>query len=149
VRQDNARYLSSVLGRIPGIHPAKLYPGTTGNAWHLYMFRYDKEKFAGMPRAKFLKALSAEGVPASGGYSPLNKEPFLVNTLHSRGYQRIYSKEQIVRWEQSNQCPENDRLCEEAVWFTQNLMLTDHASMDQIGEAIARIQANAGDLARV
>ena len=54
-----------------------MYDGCTRNAYHLYMFRYDKEKFAGLPRAKFLKALAAEGIPCSGGYSPLNKEPFL------------------------------------------------------------------------
>ncbi|MBI4908830.1 MAG: DegT/DnrJ/EryC1/StrS family aminotransferase [Acidobacteria bacterium] len=146
LRRDNAAYLTSLLSKIPGVLPAKLYSGCTGNAWHLYMWRYQPEKFAGLPRAKFLKALSAEGIPASAGYSPLNKEPFLVNTLHSRGYQRIHSKEQIAKWEHNNRCPENDKLCQEAVWFTQNILLTDHASMDQIAEAIARIQANAPDL---
>lgn len=148
VRQDNAAYLSKQLSRIPGISPQKLYPGCTGNAWHLFMMRYDPQKFAGLPRAKFLKALGAEGIPASAGYSPLNKEPLLINTLHSRGYSRLLSRDQLAKWEHANECPENDKLCQEAVWFTQNMLLTDRASMDQIVEAIARIQASAPDLAR-
>ena len=80
-----------MLKEIPGIAPARMYPGCTRNAYHLYMFRYDKTRFAGLPRATFLKAMAAEGVPCSGGYSPLNTQPFLKNALHSRGYQRMYS----------------------------------------------------------
>ena len=35
----------------------------TRNAYHLYMFRYDPARFAGLPREIFLKALAAEGIP--------------------------------------------------------------------------------------
>ena len=73
-RSENAAYLTSMLREIPGLHPARMYDGCTRNAYHLYMFRYEKEKFANMPRAKFVKAMEAEGVPCSHGYSPLNKE---------------------------------------------------------------------------
>lgn len=149
VRRDNAAYLTSLLGEIPGIIPAKLHAGCTANSWHLYMFRYQPEKFAGLSRAKFIKALDAEGIPASTGYAPrLNKEPFLLNAMNSRGFQRFQKPEQIALWEKNNHCPENDRLCEEAVWFFQNMLLTDHASMGQIAEAITRIQAHAGELAK-
>ena len=43
-----------------------MYEGCTRNAYHLYMFRYDASRFSGLPRAAFLKALGAEGVPALG-----------------------------------------------------------------------------------
>jgi dTDP-4-amino-4,6-dideoxygalactose transaminase len=149
LRQQNAKYLTSLLKEIPGIMPAKEFARCTSNAYHLYMFRYDSEKFAGLPRATFLKALAAEGVPASRGYSPLNKEPFLLNTLNTRGYQRIYSKQQVQKWQERNQCPENDRLCDEAVWLTQTMLLADREAMDQIAEAIRKIQTHASDLAKV
>jgi perosamine synthetase len=149
VRRDNAAYLTSLLREIPGTVPAKLYPGCTANSWHLYMFRYQPEKFAGLPRAKFLKALDAEGIPASSGYAPrLNQEPFLLNAMQSRGYRRFLRPEQIAHWQKNNYCPVNDQLCEEAVWFLQNMLLADHASMDQIAEAITRIQTHAGELAK-
>lgn len=148
-RTDNARYLTSLLKEIPGIAPERPYEGCTRNAYHLYMFRYDRDRFAGLPRAQFLKALSAEGIPASAGYSPLNKEPFLKNTLQSKGYQKLYSKQVWAEWEGRNACPENDKLCAEAVWFTQNMLLPGHSDMDQIAEAIRKIQAHAGELAKV
>ena len=146
LREQNAQSLTSMLREIPGILPARTAEGCTRNAYHLYMFRYRKEQFAGLPRATFLKALRAEGIPASGGYSPLNKEPYLKNTLNSRGYQEIYTRDRIFRWEEGNHCPENDRLCEEAVWFTQNMLLGGRKDMEQIAEAIRKIQAHAGAL---
>jgi dTDP-4-amino-4,6-dideoxygalactose transaminase len=146
LREQNAQYLTSILREIPGILPARSVEGCTRNAYHLYMLRYRKENFAGLPRATFLKALRAEGIPASGGYSPLNKEPYLKSTFNSRGYQEIYTRDRIFRWEETNHCPENDRLCEEAVWFTQNMLLGGRSEMEQIAEAVRKIHAHASGL---
>jgi dTDP-4-amino-4,6-dideoxygalactose transaminase len=148
VRAENAQYLTSMLKEIPGIAPARTYAGCTRNAYHLYMFRYDKAQFAGLPRATFLKALAAEGVPCSGGYSPLNSQAFLKNTLHSRGYGRLFSAQDIAAWEERNRCPANDRLCEEAVWFTQTMLLAPRGSMERIAAAARKIRQHAGELAR-
>ena len=147
-RQENAAHLTKMLREIPGISPARMYEGCTRNAYHLYMFRYDSKHFANLPRAKFLEALSREGIPASGGYSPLNSEPFIKNTLHTRGYQKIYSRDYVARWEAANQCPENDKLCQEAVWFTQAMFLGPRSDMDQIAEAVRKVHASAGDVAQ-
>ncbi len=147
-REENAAYLSSLLKEIPGIRPARSYPGCTRNAYHLYMFRYDSAQFSGLPRAKFLKALAAEGIPAQSGYSPLNKEPVFEQTFASRGYQRIYGAREIAQWRERNQCPANDRLCQEAVWFTQTMLLGPRQDMDDIATAVRRIQQHADTLAK-
>ena len=145
-RERNAAHLTKQLAEIPGIRPARMYDGATRNAYHLYMFRYDKAQFAGLSRARFLKALEAEGIPASGGYTPLNKEPFLKHTLDSRAYRAIYPAKQLAEWTERNQCPANDQLCQEAVWFTQTMLLGPREDMDQIVEAIRKIQRQAGTL---
>lgn len=147
-RTENARYLTSMLKEIPGIAPARMYDGCTRNAYHLYMFRYDRRQFSDLPRSAFLKALAAEGIPASGGYSPLNSQPFLKNALHSRGYQRILSAKEIASWEERNHCPANDRLCEEAVWLVQTMLLAPRQSMEQIAGAVGKIRKHAGELAK-
>ncbi|MFN0165453.1 MAG: DegT/DnrJ/EryC1/StrS family aminotransferase [Bryobacteraceae bacterium] len=147
-RDENARYLTERFLEIPGITPAKMYEGCTRNAYHLYMFRYDKTQFAGLPRAKFLKAMSAERIPCSGGYTPLNAEPLIENTLKSRGYQRIYSAERLKRWREQNVCPLDDQLCQEGVWFTQNMLVGSRTDMEQIVEAVRKIQRHAGELAQ-
>ena len=147
-RTGNAAYLTSLLQEVPGITVARTHQGCTRNAFHLYMFRYDKVRFAGLSRSMFLKALAAEGIPASGGYSPLNTQPFLKNALQSRGYQKLFPAKVLAEWEERTRCPANDRLCEEAVWFTQTMLLASRGSMDRIAEAIRKIQHNAALLAR-
>ncbi len=147
-RTENARYLTALLKEIPGIAPARMYDGCTRNAYHLYMFRYDKARFGGVPRSVFLKALAAEGIPASGGYTPLNTQPFLKNVLASRGYKRLFPSKVLAEWEERTRCPVNDRLCEEAVWFTQNMLLAPRGAMDQIADAVRKLQAHAGELAK-
>jgi dTDP-4-amino-4,6-dideoxygalactose transaminase len=145
-REQNAAYLTELLREIPGITPARMYDGCTRNAYHLYMLRYDRTRFEGLPRSKFLEALRAEGIPGSGGYSPLYREPFLKNTLQSRGFQAIYSPRRIADYLERIHCPANDRLCEEAVWFTQTMFLGPRSDMDQIAEAVRKIQKQAGRL---
>lgn len=145
-RLQNAQYLTDLLRETPGLTPAKMHDGCTRNAYHLYMMRYDAQQFAGLPRDKFLKALEAEGIPASGGYYPLNKELFLKNAFASRGFQAVYSKERLARWEEANDTPVNDKLCAEAVWFTQNMLIGPRRDMDQIVEAVRKIRQHAAEL---
>jgi dTDP-4-amino-4,6-dideoxygalactose transaminase len=140
VRESNAAYLTKLLGEIPGIQPARMIDGCTRNAYHLYMFRYAATQFSNLPRQRFLKALQAEGIPCSPGYSPLNKEPFLKQTLSSRGFRHIYSEKEIKALEDRNVCPENDKLCQEAVWFTQNMLLGTIGDMEQIADAVRKVQ---------
>ncbi|MGQ9916840.1 MAG: DegT/DnrJ/EryC1/StrS family aminotransferase [Bryobacteraceae bacterium] len=147
-RAANGARLNALLEQIPGIRPARQYAGCTLNAYHLYMFRYDPQAFSGLSREMFLKALRAEGIPASGGYSPLNTQTFLKNTLNSRGYRRIFPEKTLKEWAGRTACPVNDRLCAEAVWLTQNMLLGPASDMDSIAEAIHRIRRHATALSR-
>jgi len=140
IREQNAEYLTGLLKAIPGIAPARMYDGCTRNAYHLYMFRYDSRAFANLPRNQFLKALEAEGIPCSGGYKPLNKGSFIETSLQSRHYRNIYPEKELAAYKERNHCPENDKLCEEAVWLTQTMLLGPRSDMDQIAEAIRKIQ---------
>ena len=105
-------------------------------------------QFEGLPRSRFLEALHAEGIPCSGGYQPLYQEPFLKNTLESRAFQAIYSPKRISEYLEQIQCPANDRLCEAAVWLTQTMLLGPRSDMDQIAEAVRKVQKQAGKLAK-
>jgi perosamine synthetase len=148
-RETNAAYLTKLLAEIPGIHPAKQYEGCTRNAFHLYMFRYEAQAFAGLKRATFLRAMAAEGIGVSAGYQPLNREPFLEETFATRGYQRLYSEAERKQWKDRNHCPVNDQLCEQAGWLTQTMLLGPKEDMEQIATAIKKIQAHAPALAKV
>lgn len=145
-RDANAAYLTSELTKVDGVTPARLYPGATRSAYHLYMFRYDAAHFGGLSREGFLKALRAEGVPASGGYAPLNKDGAVTAALASPGFQRIYGRETLAELAERNECPQNDRLCSEAVWLTQTMLLGSRRDMDDIVTAVRKVQAHGARL---
>lgn len=146
-RDANAAHLSEMLSQIPGIAPARLVPGCTRSGWHLYMFRYDAQHFAGLPRARFLQELAKAGVGASGGYTSLNTSDHVRALADNPRYKRVYGEAALSRWLEANQCPVNDKLCREAVWFSQTTLLGERANMDRIAQTIADIQKRAGDLA--
>jgi dTDP-4-amino-4,6-dideoxygalactose transaminase len=147
-RNQNAAYLTSLLKTIPGIHVLRLYPEVTKAAYHLYPFRYDQAAFKGLTRAQFLKALDAEGVPCMGGYTALNTQPFLKHTFESVNYQKMYTSKELnyAAYMEQNQCPLNDQLCNEAVWFTQNMLLGSKNEMELIFQAIQRIHTHADEI---
>lgn len=146
-RNENASYLTSLLKTIPGIHTLRLYPEVTKAAYHLYPFRYDQAAFKGLSRTQFLRALEAEGVPCMGGYTALNTQPFLKQTFESTNYKKMYLGElNYARYMEENQCPLNDTLCNEAVWFTQNMLLGSKNDMEMIFQAIQRIHTHAEEI---
>ncbi len=147
-RNENAAYLTSLIKDIPGILPHRLYEGVTKAAYHLYPFRYDPDGFSGLPRDKFLSALRKEGIPCSGGYTPLNTMPYLADAFKSRAFQKTYPASQLdfENYKQQNRCPENDQLTKEAVWLFQNMLLGTRSDMDDIAAAISKIHQHAGDL---
>ncbi|MFN8939985.1 MAG: DegT/DnrJ/EryC1/StrS family aminotransferase [Acidobacteriota bacterium] len=129
--------LDAVLSRHEGLTPYRVAAGCTRNAYHLYMFRYDAARFGGRSRSEFIQHLGKHGIPASGGYAPLQDEPFLRNTFESRGYQFAYGKGLFAKWRKQNDCPLNRKACGEAVWFTQNFLLGEEAWHGKLDRAIA------------
>jgi dTDP-4-amino-4,6-dideoxygalactose transaminase len=75
-RTQNAHRLTEMLSQIPGIRPPRPDPRVTRHAYHLYIFRYDKNHFGGRPREDFLKALNAEGIPCSAATCRCTKSAF-------------------------------------------------------------------------
>lgn len=144
-RWKNGCYLWQKVKDIPGIMPLRLYPNTTKAVFHLLPIRYDQYKFKNMPRALFIEALRAEGIPCSTGYTPLHTQPFIKAAFESKLYKKVYTAKEIdyAAYIENNQCPSNDRICnEEAIWMTQNLLLAGKSAMDDIANAIEKIYEN-------
>ncbi len=149
IRNQNADYLREKLSKIPGILPHKLYPNVTRAAYHLFPFRYKKEEFNNLSREEFRGALRAEGIPSSSGYQPLNKMPYLNDAFQTKNYKLMYPKKMLdfKTYVEKNQCPDNDRLCnEEGVWFSQNMLLGTFNDMDDIYNAIEKIHKNSASI---
>jgi len=145
-RNENAQYLTSKIKDIPGIVPHRLYDGVTRCAYHLYPFRYKKAHFNGASRQRFLSALSAEGIPCSGGYGPQYRDGLMEVFLQSKNFTRSFPKARLDQYRRELDYPDNDQLCEEAVWLSQTLLLGSKRDMDDIANAIAKIAENKDQL---
>lgn len=148
VRRENADYLTAQLKEIPGIQPARL-PENSRAVWHLYPFRYDASQFHGLSRDKFMRALSAEGVPCTGGYHEQYFDGLLDEAIASRGYKRLFSSERLKAYRDSlKELKGNRQVCATTVAITQNLLLSDRGAIGHIVEAIRKIQTHSAALAK-
>ena len=105
-RWDNATYLTSKIQGIPGITPHRLNDGVTRAAYHLYPFRYNPQAVQRRAaREVHGRVAGARGSRARAAIGRLNRQPFFENTLSSRNFQRMYSKEQLDHCRQQIECP--------------------------------------------
>jgi dTDP-4-amino-4,6-dideoxygalactose transaminase len=149
IREQRARHLTQLLAQVGGMVPARMYPGCTRNTWYIYLARYDADRFKGLSRAGFLKAMQAEGIPLGPGYQPLNREPFIETLLQSRAFTRIFSADRLRRYREQNRCPVNDRLCEQGLFLSQRVLLAPESEVELVAAAVERIQRHAEEIARV
>lgn len=144
VRQENVAVLTKLLDQIEGVIPIIDGAEVTNNSCHLFIFRYNKQHFADKPKSAFIEALRKEGIPTSPGYSiPLYKQPvFLKKAFGPRGRQVDIPVDYSKFF-----CPETEKACfEEAIWFTQNILLGTEEDMKEIAEAIIKIQQHAQEI---
>ena len=134
LRDKNRKVLDDAISQIDGLSITKMYPKTTRSANHLYLLRYNKEKFNGIPREKFFKAMQTEGVYTYGGYVPLNREKLftLVDTKEYPWLEGINYKDMNF--------PVTEKLCtEEAVWLKQNHLLGNNEDTKDIINAFVKV----------
>ncbi len=151
LRERNAAYLNSLLEEIPGFSAAKTYDGCTRHGYHIYMMRYQQDYFSGVPRAKFLEAMRAEGIPCSGGYSStlLYQMGVVRDTVNNKFFKRVFSPERLKKYWEETDCPVTiNLLANETVWIGQSTLLGSKTDMEQIAEAAKKIQTNANLLAK-
>jgi len=69
------------------------------------------------PVENLLKLLKQKGSLASAGYGKMNKSSYVTGLARNRHFLDIYGEKTMKEWLERNQCPENDKLTEQAVWF--------------------------------
>ena len=139
-REANTLYLTEAVKGIGGLIPQKRDEWVTHSAYHLFIFRYQKEFFKNVHRDEFIKALNAEGIPSSVGYIPLYRFGSMKRSekefpwLNGRNYNNL-------------KLPVCEKACnEESIWFYQNLLIGERSDMDNIVEAIKKVKDNIDEL---
>jgi dTDP-4-amino-4,6-dideoxygalactose transaminase len=150
-RRKNAAHLTKRLEQVEGIDPMVIDPRGSHYSVHIYMMRYRPENFNNLPRAKFLEALNAEGIPAFSGYThPVYKNPmFLEKNFYKKGCPvncGHYPKD-IDYQSFAATCPVSERAAEyEAIWLEHKMFLGPQKDMDDIADAIIKIKENIHEL---
>jgi dTDP-4-amino-4,6-dideoxygalactose transaminase len=146
-REQHAAYLAAEMKKIPGFTIQENYPESTRQNHYCFGVRYDPQHFNNVSRAKVVAALKAEGIMADAGYNPLNKEPFFDRCLDSRGFRAVFSSERLEKYRRENHLPRNDELCATAFLLEQNVLVGQKSDVDDVLEALNKVQLNAGVLA--
>ncbi|PKO21335.1 MAG: aminotransferase DegT [Chloroflexi bacterium HGW-Chloroflexi-1] len=144
-RDANGRYLNARLAEVPGIRSLARGRDVTRHSYHLYIVRYDPAAFSGAPRARFLAALSAEGIPCSGGYPVgLYAQPLFANRNFGPfgGARRARPD---LRYDRAD-FPVCEQTCAEACWLSQSLLLGTREDMDDIVRAVWKVYEQREDL---
>lgn len=128
-REQNAARLDSLLGSIDGVRLMKQDPRITRHAYHLYMFKLEASVTERVQKAEVIRRLQAEGIPVAAGYVPLNRNVAVLDAVEAWTGKRT-----------QQDCPVCDAVCEkEALWLTQNVLLSDAQAMDDVAEAVRKV----------
>ena len=136
-RTKNANYLTKLLSEIPGIILPFADPRITCHSYHLYTFRYDATEFGGRSRDEFMKAMFAEGVEVDGGYVPLYKEGIFARFSSRKGTWCQTGRK--IEY-QNLSFPVCEMICKDGIWLDQFQLLGERSDMEDIAEAISKIQ---------
>jgi dTDP-4-amino-4,6-dideoxygalactose transaminase len=150
-RNQNATHLTARLTGCPGIVPQKLYAGTASGSFYLYAMSYKPEHFQNVDRARFLKAVEAEGVSLSPYIERgLHREPWVDHILKSKVYTKMYSAQRLLQFRDELSCPNCDRVCEEmAMLWASGPLLGSQSDMDDVADAILKVYENRDQLGKI
>jgi dTDP-4-amino-4,6-dideoxygalactose transaminase len=144
-RHRNGRLLDKLFTEIQGIMPQKCDPRCTRNGQYAYIFHVDGKQFAGISTENFIAALNAEGIPTQASYPPLHD----LDCFRNGEYRKCLSGAQATEKHEflQQRFPHTQRAAWETVWIPQFALLGDEQDMDEIAEAIRKIQRHAPAIA--
>lgn len=148
IRRQNVAYLEKGLKKIPGLKPLRVYPKTKYHNHYNYQMLYDADAMGGLPVDRFTSAMRAEGIPfgSNPGADIMSQHKSLDRLLESNHFKKCYTAEQLQRCQASRECPHALYVTRNMVQFSQAVLLGSQADMDDILEAVRKIQRNTASL---
>ncbi len=146
LRDKNAVYLNGLLKKQGLLAPMRREPGTELQCYFNIAFRYNPENFGGLDIAKFRAALSRElNFPFMPCYQPLNQcELYKPLTKKRHRISAEYLKK--IDPSRSSLPVAENAYSHTSVCAHHKLLLGSSRDMDQIAEAVEKIQKHADEL---
>ena len=124
-RNENARILNEQLSGIDLIRLPRVDERVTRHSYYLYLIRLNLERYPGLTKSSFAKALAAEGITCAEGYP---------HPLYRNEVFRSYEHKQI-------DCSQAEQMCSDTIWLSHEVMLSESDSLDDVTSAIEKIAA--------
>jgi len=137
-RDEARRVLDDALAETGILTPQRRDERVTQRGYYFAVYRYQEDALDGIPRAAFLEALKAEGVPASTAYGvPVYRyaafAPEALRTSPLRGLEHVPAYHRL-------HLPVTERVCaHEQVTIPHHVLLAGPESMGLIVDAVTKI----------
>jgi perosamine synthetase len=122
-RLANVAALVARLDHVPGLQPLLGTPTDARPAYYKLGFQYDEAAF-GLPRARFVAALRAEGI------------------AFDEGFRALHAGRSPSRFRRAGELTEADRAHRGAVVLHHPILLGSEADVSEVAEAVRKIYAN-------
>lgn len=132
-REENAAILDKLLADIPGIVPQGRHEGANLVSHYMYMFYYDPAAFGGLSREDFVDAMIAEGIPSFISFPVISDTIFFKNNSFG-GRLKEYPRDTEADLTHARKVAAN------AVWLPHFTLLGDRKDLEEIAEAVRKIQ---------
>ncbi len=144
IREERAALLDAELAKIPGLRPQGGDSRMDSRAYYAYVLHYDANEFAGMPLDGLEAALAAEELDFGDSYPSLNtlelfRQGNFAPRLRTGAPQLDYAELSMPRAEHA---------AANTIWLSHRMLLAGSEDVLDIARALARVQANAAEVAR-
>ena len=142
-RADGFAALERGLSEVPGVSLLSVDERVTRRTGYQFIFRYEREAFAGKTKAQVIAALEAEGIPCDGGYDPLNRNHEL---LPAAALSQWYDREDRYPKLDVHACPIALQASQESIWLPHEVFIGEPRDVADIVEAVGKVAKLAGEI---
>jgi len=134
-------YLDARWDEIDGLAPMRRDPRQTRQGVYVYTFKYDAEKFQGVPRDVYIAALRQEGIPVGAPYTPVYRSPLFVVKPDEFPLA-------AERYDYPNlNLPVTERaVTEECISMRHSVLLAEQGDLEDIVTAVLKVKSRLGEL---
>ncbi len=137
-RERSFDQLNAALHAMDGITVFERDERATSITHHLYMVRVEPEALGVRSKETVVRALEAEGVPASAGYVEIQKQPLFTDAT----VKRVLPDSAF----ESVSLPATEQACRETIWLPQNVLLGDSRAIQGVIRAFEKVMSHRDEL---
>ncbi len=143
-REQMAAYMDEALSEVTGVRVLKRDPRHTTRSFYRYIFAIDPATF-GVEHDAACAALDAEGISAGTGYEPMHHYELFHPEKSRLAVPNAFPE--YFKFDKMS-FPEAERAGEhEAIWLDEAIFRAELRDLDDVIEALKKIQRNAPELA--